>query len=123
MKLRIGTRGSALAELVLVALGAWAHIRGDLGRAISTAAFGKGGLDRTDLETMFGPLSDAAFLAATQEFFHRRIARAQGPRQAGLRAQWRLIAPLAPLWLPLFQLCRRLSYRACTADLAARAAS
>jgi len=97
------------SHLLLISLGAWAHTRFDLGRAICNSE-----MDQCrEMDAVFGDLSDAAFLQATCCYIDRHLARQRGYRRLLLSLYRSGLMLLKPIWLSQFQRWRKASYRDC----------
>jgi hypothetical protein len=105
---RLTIRSPISLHLLLISLGAWAHTRFDLGRAICEAVLHDG---RAADETMFGSLSDDAFLQATCNYIERHQGRQKGWRRLMLRLYGKGLLVTKPIWLPEFQRWRTATYR------------
>lgn len=105
---RLTIRSPISSHLLLISLGAWAHTRFDLGRAICEAV----SFDRRAVnETMFGSLSDRAFLKATCNYVGLHRGRQRGWRRLMLGLYGKGLLLTKPIWLAEFQRWRTASYR------------
>src|SRR5690606_31554028 len=93
--------------LLLISLGARAHTRFDLGRAIHNCE--PHAADDTD--AIFAELSNAAFRRATRCYIDRHRARQRGWRRSVLTLYLLGLLSLEPIWLRVFQRWRKASCR------------
>jgi hypothetical protein len=104
---RLTMRSPIALHLLLISLGAWAHTRFDLGRAICETEIGPA----REMDAMFGELSEVAFLQATRCYIDRHLARQSGWRRLVLRLYRSCLLLLKPIWLRQFQRWRKASHR------------
>ena len=102
---RLTIRSPISAHLLLLCLGARAHVRFDLGRAIRETGVAD------DMDALFGQVSDVAFVQATCAFVELHRARQAGWRRLVLVLYGRGLVLLKPVWLSELQRWRRASYR------------
>ena len=104
---RLTMRSPIASHLLLISLGAWAHVRVDLGQAIYDSEIGP----THEMNAMFGELSEVAFLQATSCYIDRHLARQSGWRRLELRLYRSCLLLLKPIWLRQFQRWRKASHR------------
>lgn len=108
---RLTMRSAISAHLLLISLGARAHIRHDLGiaiaRALQTCAETGTTVDRHGFA---GSLSERAFLGASLDYVDWHRARQSGWRSGVLGLYARGLVRLRRIWVPVMEGWRRAAY-------------
>lgn len=123
---RLTMRSPISAHLLLISLGARAHIRHDLGLAIAQVlrevAQGRDDIGLIDREQFVGSLSQRAFLKAALDYVDWHRQRQTGWRYGVLGAYARGLIVLRRIWVPVMEGWRRAAFDDARAQAAAGAA-